>query len=373
VRIAVATSIAVTLAAGCGSDAPPRSGTLVTADRVFDGTRVLHDAGVLVRGGRVVEVGRVRGRPLRTFALGDATILPGLVDLHVHVPGDRLTARNGLMTVRDVGIPEAVLRPPFEPRGGPRTFEAGPLITVPRGYVSSSSVGLVVTSPATARAAVRRLVKEGAALIKIALENGGVVGRFTPMLTLAEVRAIVDEAHGRGRIVTAHVLEQDGVDRALAGGVDELTHMPCLGVSASSMRELARRRIPIVGTLHVARTVHAAFPSAFSCPDAVANARIFVAAGGTLLYGTDMGNPGIPDDVDVDELVLMRRAGLTPVQVLRAATAAAADELRRPRLVRLASGSPADLWAVRGDATADLRRLAHPVLAIVRGGIVRQP
>jgi imidazolonepropionase-like amidohydrolase len=168
------------------------------------------------------------------------------------------------------------------------------------------------------------------------------------------------------------VLEQDGVDRALAGGVDELAHMPCLGVSASSMRELARR-IPIVGTLHVARTVHAAFPSAFSCPDAVANARIFVAAGGTLLYGTDMGNPGIPDDVDVDELVLMRRAGLTPVQVLRAATAAAADELHRPSLGRLASGSPADLWAVRGDATTDLRRLAHPVLAIVRGEVVRQP
>jgi imidazolonepropionase-like amidohydrolase len=372
VRIAVATSIVVTLAAGCGGERAPSEGILVTADRVFDGTRVVRDAGVLIRGGRVVAVGRIHGRPRRTIAFGDATILPGLVDLHVHVPGDRLTARNGLMTVRDVGIPEAALRPPFEPRGGPRTFEAGPLLTVPRGYVSSSGVGLVVTSPATARAAVRRLVRKGAALIKIALENGGVTGRYTPMLTAAEVSAIVDEAHRHGRIVTAHALEQDGVERALAGGVDELAHMPCFGVSPRTIRELARRRMPVVGTLHVSRTVHAAFPS-FSCPDAQANARLFVAEGGTLLYGSDMGNPGIPNDVDVDELLLMRRAGMTPLDVLRAATAEAGGELRRRRLARLAPGSPADLWAVRGDATTSLRRLTHPVLAIVRGVAVRQP
>jgi imidazolonepropionase-like amidohydrolase len=118
--------------------------------------------------------------------------------------------------------------------------------------------------------------------------------------------------------------------------------------------------------------VHAAFPS-FSCPDASRNARLFVAEGGALLYGSDMGNPGIPNDVDVDELVLMRRAGMTLVDVLRAATAQAGAEMRRPRLGRLAPGSPADLWAVRGDATTSLRRLSHPVLAIVRGVAVRQP
>jgi imidazolonepropionase-like amidohydrolase len=372
VRIAVATSIAVTLAAGCGSERSAPSGTLITADRVFDGRRVLHDAGVLVRRGRIVEVGIVRGRPRRTIALGDATILPGLIDLHVHVPGDRLSGRNGLMTVRDVGIPELALRAPFEPSGRPRTYEAGPILTVPRGYVSSSSVGLVVTSSLTARAAVRRLVNEGAALIKIALENGGVAGRYTPMLTLAEVRAIVDEAHRHGRIVTAHVLEQDGVERALEGGVDELAHMPCSHVSPGSMRTLARRRIPVVGTLHVALALHAAYPS-FSCPDGLANARLFVAAGGTLLYGSDMGNPGIPDDVDVEELVLMEGAGLTPLEVLRAATSKAGAELGLPRLGRLAQGSSADLWAVPGDAATDLRRLSHPVLAIVRGTLVRQP
>lgn len=339
---------------------------------MFDGTRVLHDAGVLVRGGQIVEVGTVRARPLRTIALGDATILPGLIDLHVHVAGDALTSRNGLMTVRDVGISEDALRPPFEPPGRPRTIEAGPLLTVQRGYVASSSIGLVVTSPATARAAVTRLAAKGAALIKIALEDGGVAGIHIPMLTLAEVRAIVEEAHRHGRIVTAHALEQAGVDVALAGGVDELAHTPCYRIRPASMRELAHRGIPVVGTLHVPAAVHAATPS-FACPDAVANARIFVGAGGTLLYGSDMGNPGIPQDVDVEELQLMGRAGLEPVEVLRAATAKAGDELRLPRLGRLAPGSPADLWAVRGDATTELSRLAHPVLAITRGRIVRQP
>ena len=320
-----------------------------------------------------MEVGTVHGRPRRTIALGDATILPGLIDLHVHVPGDRLSARGGLMTVRDVGIAEAELRAPFESPGRPRTFEAGPLLTVPRGYVSSASIGLVVASPATARAAVRRLVHEGAAAIKVALEDGSAGGTFLSMLTLAELRTIVGAAHRDGRIVIAHALEQTGVDRALAGRVDELAHMPCSHVSARSVRTLAQRRIRVVATLHVADAVHATDPS-FACPDGLANARLFVAAGGRLLYGTDMGsNAGIPLNVDVDELALMRRAGLTPVEVLRAATSQAAVELGRPRLGRLAPGSPADVWAVRGDATKSLRLLAHPVLAIVRGVLVRQP
>jgi imidazolonepropionase-like amidohydrolase len=86
-----------------------------------------------------------------------------------------------------------------------------------------------------------------------------------------------------------------------------------------------------------------------------------------------MGNPGIPEDVDVEELMLMESAGLTPLEVLRAATSKAGAELRRPRLGRLAQGSSADLWAVPGDAATDLRRLSHPVLAIVRGTLVRQP
>lgn len=327
---------------------------------------------MLLRGGRIVRVGAVDERPLRTIALGDATVLPGLIDLHVHVPGDRLDARNGLMTVRDLGIPLDALRPPYAPRRRPRTLEAGPLLTVPRGYVADSSLGLVVTSPATARAAVRRLVSRGAAVIKIALEDGSAAGARLSMLTVDEVRAIVDEAHRHRRIVTAHALEQAGVDRALAGGVDELAHMPCSRVSSASIRALAHRRVPIVGTLHVPLTVHAAVPS-FACPDALANARVFVAAGGRLLYGSDMGNPGIPQDVDVEELLLLRRAGLSEVEVLRAATAGAADELRRPELGRLGPGAPADVWAVRGDATADLHRLSHAVLAVVRGTVVRQP
>jgi imidazolonepropionase-like amidohydrolase len=276
------------------------------------------------------------------------------------------------MTVRDVGIPVFALRPPFEARRRPRTFESGPLLTVRRGYVADSSVGQVVASPHEARVAVRRLVGRGAELIKIALEDGSVSGSHLSMLTLAEVRAIVDEAHRLDRIVTAHVLEQSGLDRALAGGVDELAHMPCLAISPRSLREVARRRIPIVGTLHVAATVHAADPS-FSCPDGVADARIFVAAGGTLLYGSDMGNPGIPLGVDVGELLLMQRAGLAPTDVLAAATARAGNELGRPRLGRLVPGASADVWAVTGDATRDLLRLAHPRLAVIRGAVIRAP
>ena len=109
--------------------------------------------------------------------------------------------------------------------------------------------------------------------------------------------------------------------------------------------------------------------SGVGCP-VVEYASAFVDAGGTLLYGSDYGNPGIPLGADVDELRLMVRAGLSPREVLTNATARAGEQLGIEKIGTLQTGAPADLVAVDGDVFTDLEALEVPRLVIVRGRLV---
>jgi len=154
--------------------------------------------------------------------------------------------------------------------------------------------------------------------------------------------------------VTAHALGHEAVARALAGRVDELAHTPC-GADGAQLRTIVRRRVPVVGTLHVEQLV------AGGC---LGVAQTFVRLGGTLLYGTDVGNRGIPRGIDVTELRLLRDAGLSPAQVLAAATSRAGLELHLGPLGTLAAGAPADVIAVRGDARRLPAGLASPLLVL---------
>jgi imidazolonepropionase-like amidohydrolase len=268
-------------------------------------------------------------------------------------------------TTRNVGGAEAALRPPYAKRGYPRIVSAGPMITVPGGYPTGRepAISAPVRSAAEARAKVASLVRKGASLIKIALLAES-QGRALPTLSLEEVQAIVAEAHAHHRIVTAHVLEGKGLDLALAGGVDELAHMPCSGVSEDQLKTLSARRIPVVGTIHINRLF---FRS--QCPDALTNAQKFVQAGGNLLYGTDI--PGVVATLDVTELGLMQQAGMTQIQVLRAATSGAGKELGMKPLGSLVPGAPADLLVVKGDPTRSPRALSRPLFVMARGQQIR--
>jgi imidazolonepropionase-like amidohydrolase len=287
----------------------------------------------------------------------NATILPGLIDLHVHET-PRVLLGEGVTTTRNLGESVDVLRPTFVAPGFPRVVAAGPMITVPGGYPTGRfpAYAAPVSSTADAIALVDSLVAKGAGLIKIGFETG--LGGSLPTLSVDQVAAIVSEAHRLHRIVTAHVLEGKGLDIALAGGVDEIAHMPCVGVSADQIDVLVQRRIPVTGTLHIERL-------SGKCPDGLANAREFVRQGGTLLYGTDI--PAVPPGLDVVELGLMQQAGMTPTQILTAATARAGKQLGIVKLGTLVSDAPADLWVVKGDPTRHLSALAHPLLVMARG------
>jgi hypothetical protein len=360
-KLAVLAAVLLVFATpGCSGAEEVRGDLLVTADRIFDGRNMIEDGAVLIDGRRIAAVGKrseLKAEAKRTLELGDATLLPGFIDLHVHQLGEGMLI-GGVTTVRDLGSPISVLPPPPDRPGRLRLRAAGPIVSVPGGYPTvywGPGIQIDMRGPDDAKRVVGTLATRGAKVIKISLEPG----RGTlPMLSLAEVQAIVEEAHERDLLVTAHASNTAAARRALAGGVDELAHMPCDQPAPDLMRELAREQIPIVGTLHVERRF---------CPLGVMNARTFIEAGGELLYGSDFGNPGIPAAIDIDELRLMIEAGLSTQEAIMAATSRAGEALGPEPLGRLVEGAPADLLAVKGDPFQDLERF-EDILLLVGGG-----
>jgi imidazolonepropionase-like amidohydrolase len=356
-----------------------REDLLLTASRLFDGRRMLTDTAVFIRDGKIGAVGRagsIRTGGARRIDLGNATILPGFIDLHVHVgaqhiPFERVLT-HGVTTVRDLGggpLPSLA--------GGPGTLRyvaAGKFITVPGGYpipVFGPEGALTVAGPAQAARAVRDLVRQGASVIKIAIEPGGEPGAPWsqapanppppwPMLSVEEVRAIVEEAHGLGRIVTVHLGEARGARIALEAGVDEWAHIPGNLVPEDLLRQAVHQGVRVVATLDTES----------HCGGDLDNARTFVALGGTLLYGTDMGHVEIPDGFDANELHYMMLAGISLDDALAAATSLAGEQLGLAPLGQLVPGAPGDVIVAQGDPAHDLKSLEYPALVIAGGQVV---
>ena len=216
----LAALIAAAALAGCSGE--ERADLLVTAPRLFDGQSLIRDGAVAIRGDQIVAVGRRNDVDVdadRTIRLPNATLLPGLIDLHSHDLGDG-NAGSVVTTVRNLGTADGNL-PFHEQPSGPRVLVAGPLITAPGGYpfpIHGATVAHAVRSPEDAHRYVRSLARRGADVIKVSLQFG------FPVITFDVLRAIVDEAHAHDLRVTAHVGEGRGARMALqAGSTSSLT------------------------------------------------------------------------------------------------------------------------------------------------------
>jgi imidazolonepropionase-like amidohydrolase len=336
---------------------------------VLDGTggQVLPDRTVLVRDGRIERVdpaAAVTVPPgVRLISGAGRTLLPGFVDTHVHLDfyPPATVLRGGVTTVRDLGWPAArlvALRREAErsPTASPRLLVAGQIVTAPGGYPSRAAwapagTAREVEGPERAAAAVAELAMAGAGVIKVALD-----ARVGPTLPAATLAAVVGAARARGLDVTAHVAGVGEVAKALDAGVAELAHWP---FGEELPGELIRRMaasLTVVPTLHVD-----------SSPARRRGVRAFVASGGRVLYGTDLGNQGPPPAVDVTELALLVEAGLSPSGALAAGTALAAEHLGLRATGRVAPGWVADLLLVDGDPLADLKAL-NRVRLVSRAG-----
>ena len=343
----------------------------VTGAAVIDGTGgpVLPGRTVLVRGGvieRVDPAGAVPPPPpgIRRIEGTGRSLLPGFIDTHVHLDfcSPAAVLRGGVTSVRDLGWPagrlEALRRDAERsPTSSPRLLTAGQMVTSPGGYPSSAAwappgTAVEVEGTEQAAAAVAELAAAGASVIKVALDST----RGAPPLPAPTLAAVVAAATERGLDVTAHVAGPAEVAKALDAGVTELAHWPFGEEPRGDLIRRMAASMTVVPTLHID-------PS----PARRRGVRAFVAAGGRVVYGTDLGNQGPPPAVDVAELELLVEAGLSPVGAVAAATSNAAEHLGLRAIGRVAPGWVADLLLVDGDPLEDLRALTR-VRLVSRAG-----
>ncbi|SOD41130.1 amidohydrolase family protein [Nitrosovibrio sp. Nv4] len=390
---------------------------LLHAARLFDGNNMRTDTSVLMINGRVAQIGTresFKSGNADVIDLGDATILPGFIELHAHLSFQKIPAdtvlKHGITTIRDVGGP---IHKPYGGNGSLRVLTSGPIITAPGGYPISimghTNVATEVSTEEEARTTVRNLINKGAVVIKIALEPGGEAGapwssghghghdhghshghdhgdghhdqpdaaqanthhkpassaspakQPWPLLPEKIVKAIVDEAHGNKRKVTAHIAEVQGAQIAVNAGIDEWAHVPCDVIPEPLLKQAVAQNVKIVTTLDTLS----------KCSGVIHNAGAWAALGGEFLYGAEIAHPDIPRGIDAQELMYMMQMGrMKLIDVLRAATSKAGEHLNLPLLGTIQRGAPADIIAVRGDPTHNLKILEYPDLVISGGKIV---
>jgi imidazolonepropionase-like amidohydrolase len=296
----------------------------------------------------------------------DGFLMPGVVDRHVHIrfADPAIMLAGGVTAVRDLGWPPDDIFPLADASetlsfNGPLIRAVGPIITCRGGYPTRASwapsgTGLEVHGTSEAAETVRRvLARSGIPVVKVALNADA-----GPTLTDEELVAVCDAAHHENAIVTAHVQGRGQVERAVGAGIDEFAHTPWSERIPDHLVQSIAGRIRMVSTLDI-------LSYGEDTPElriALDNVSRFVQAGGTVAYGTDLGNGPIPASIHVAEAWHLYRAGLTSEQVLQALTF-------RP----LEVGEPGDLVVLGGDPLADLNALAEVRMVVRAGRIVRRP
>ena len=401
---------------------------VLKAAHVFDstGTELRSGAAVVVRGDRIVSVGNASPPAgARVIDLGDATILPGFIDSHVHLtlelqkdyyrgfynnimrfPAEqahyaalyaRRTLEAGFTTVRNVGAEDFVdigLRNAIKAgvTEGPRMLTAAHGIGSSGGHFDNPSfppdrvkplgpIEGICNGPDECREAVRYQMKWGADLIKISA-SGGVLSEADPVdvpqLTPEELTAIISEAHKWKRKVAAHAHGDLAARLAIEAGVDSIEHGSFL--TESTLKLMKAKGVYLVPTrLAVYWTNKEAnnYP-----PQIAAKARAASAAHGDMFktalrvgvpiaFGTDSGVS--PHGLNAMEFGLMTELGMPPTGALLAGTREAAKLLGVDGEVgTLEAGKVADIVAVRGNVLEDIRATEHPVFVMHLGQVVVQ-
>ena len=413
------------------SEKPAEKSYVLKAARMFDGKSdaLVSPGMVVVTGGKITGVGTTAAIPTgaEVIDLGDATLLPGLIDAHTHLTfpytedynreqldglrktvaekaldasvNARVTLMAGITTVRDVGSSDFLdvgLRNAIAKGDvpGPRMLVTVHALGATGGHCDyqdgfhqglfgheSGPLDGVINGPDQARYAVRLDHKYGADMIKVCA-SGGVLSPTddvdTPQLTQEELNAIVDEAHALRRKTAAHAHGAEAAKRAIRAGIDSIEHGSFLDDEALDM--MKARGTYLVPTLMAVQGLQEKFDRGVYVPPAIAikaHAAInairstfqrALAKGVKIGMGTDAGV--YPHGRNTEEFHQMVDLGMKPAAALRAGTSADADLLGiTDKAGTLESGKFADVVAVPGDPLRDIRQVEH-VFFVMKEGVV---
>jgi imidazolonepropionase-like amidohydrolase/ABC-type multidrug transport system permease subunit len=381
--------------------------------RVFDGVSVTPDETVVVEDGKIAAVGAAIEPPSGAQVIdgsGD-TLLPGLIDAHVHVMARdalRQALVFGVTTDLDMFMDWHLAQQIRKEQSGGQGLDladlrsAGTLVTAPGGHGTEYGMPIpTLSSPADAQAFVDARIAEGSDYIKIIDDDGSAYGIHFPTLSTAAIAAVVEAAHKGGKMAVAHIGSYQGAKDVLNAGVDGLMHLfidrapdPDFG------RFVAAHHAFVVPTLSVLQGIcgtpsgeslitdpdlgpylpesvdgnlRQSFPQhpGEHCDYAAAETSIHLlqAADVPILAGTDAPNPGTTYGASLHgELELLVKAGLTPQAALVAATSAPAHAFHLDDRGRIAPGLRADLVLVKGDPTTDIKT-TRKIVAVWKLGV----
>lgn len=424
----VAAALGTGLMAGTPLAAEAPGTTYVHAGRLLDqpGRAPRGPSTIVIRDGKIAEVRDGYATPesdAKTIDLKDSFVLPGLIDMHVHLSVDdnllrsrlegsgrdvedifviaqgnaRRTLEAGFTTVRDLGgdgRTTGTLRDAINSGVivGPTVIPAGTMISVTGGHGGVNGLNRTLThavaaertnicdGPDSCAGAVRAQISLGAEVIKFAATGGvrsNVAGGLGKQMSDAEMKSVIDTAHSFGRKVTAHAHGKEGIDAALRAGVDSIEHGSFIDdetvkLFKASNAALVPTAVAPIAALDQARRGDAPGPQLAKAEEAVAAhaASMARAIRGNVrvLFGTDSGVA--PHGDNAREFALMVKAGMTPAQAIKAATLDSAAELGRP-IGAILPGREADIIAVGGDPLADVTRL-EKVDFVMRRGVVHK-
>jgi imidazolonepropionase-like amidohydrolase len=390
---------------------------LISADALIDGSgsAPMRPGALLLEGDRIVGVGAHVETPPDTERLefAGATILPGLIDCHVHLSDEglpdasardrdppalrvlrmaehaRRTLAAGITTVRDLGgrdhlefglrraASEGIIQTP-------RLVLAGKIVSMTTAGASSwHGMYRQADGPWDVVKAVREQVAAGADVIKI-MATGAVLAPAherpgLAQFTTDELRAAVDAAHTLGRRVAAHAHGALGIRRAVEAGVDTIEHGTHLHEAPAVARAMARSHIILVPTLKALANI--ADPRAPGIPDEIvakaherrtdrdATFRVALKESVPIAMGTDAATPFNRHGENAQELAIMVDLGMSALGAIAAATRDAGQAIGREDIGLLAPGKLADIAVWAGDPLADIRVLQRPPRAVFLGGL----
>jgi len=409
---------------------PASAATIVTADRMLDvktGRYVDNPAILVGDDGRIQQIGNLASMTVpagtKQIDLAGETLLPGLIDMHVHLNSfaeiggyqglkytdsfwatigpvnAKKTIEAGFTTVRNVGSPDfddVALKEAIDGGWvvGPRIVPATYLLGATGGHCDDTnglppSLGAdksapgIVTSPEQAREKVRWVRKYGAEVIKICA-TGGVFSLGDSVgaqqLSLAEMKAIAEEAHMLGMKVAAHAHGDEGIHDAILAGIDTIEHA---SLASDATIQLAKQHgtwfdmdiynddyILATGTKNGTEQESLDKERMVGLKQRQTFQRA-VRAGVKMIFGTDAGV--YPHGDNGKQFAKMVQWGMTPLQAIQAATLSASDALGRSDVGVIEEGRFGDFVAVRGDPLQNVTLLEH-VDAVIKGGqLVKGP